>query len=158
MDWARFVDKQRACLILLLILVDFTIHGNINVSLDANLGARSSLFITNTTANGNCDTDISRNTSIYTSMDASSTNAKQLAKYNYNHKYNTKTFTDMSTNTSMKNNCQYNTQTFPSTSTNTSAKNSIRICKDTNSYNDKILKKFTDTNANAPFKANINTD
>ena len=45
-------------LILLLTLVDFTIHGNINISLDASLGARSSLSITNTTANGNCDADI----------------------------------------------------------------------------------------------------
>ena len=68
----------------------FKIHGNINISLDANLGARSSLSITNTPANGSCDTDISRNTSIYTSMDASSTNAIQLTEYNYNHKYNTK--------------------------------------------------------------------
>ena len=48
---------------LLLILVDFKLHGNITISLDANLGARSSLFITNTTANGNCDAGISRNTS-----------------------------------------------------------------------------------------------
>ena len=55
-------------LMLLLILVDFEIHGSINISLDASLGARSSLLITNTTANGNCDTDISRNTSIYTSI------------------------------------------------------------------------------------------
>ena len=85
-------------LILLLILVDFKFHGNINISLDANLGARSSLFTTNTTANGNCDTDICTNTSIYTSMDASTTNAMQLTKYNYNHKCNTKTFTNMSTN------------------------------------------------------------
>ena len=45
-------------LILLLILVDFETHVNISVSHDANLGARSSLFITNTTANGNCDADI----------------------------------------------------------------------------------------------------
>ena len=67
-------------LILLLILVDFIIHANINISLDAYLGAPSSLFSTNTTANGNCDTDISRNTSIYTSIDVSSTNAIQLTK------------------------------------------------------------------------------
>ena len=111
-----------------------------NVSLDANLGARSSLFITNTTANGNCDVDISRNTRIHTSMHASSTNAIQLTKYNYNHKYNSKTLTSMSTNTSMKNNCQYNTKTFTSTSTNTSTKNSIRICMDTNNYIDKPSK------------------
>ena len=51
-------------LTLLLILVDFKIHGNINISLDANLGARSSLLVPNTTENGDCDTDISRNTSI----------------------------------------------------------------------------------------------
>ena len=55
--------------ILLLILVDFETHVNISVSHDANLGARSSLFITNTAANRNCDADINRNTSIYTSMD-----------------------------------------------------------------------------------------
>ena len=72
-------------LILLLILVDFKIHGNINISLDANLGARSSLFVSNT-ANWNCDTGMSRKASICTSMDASSTNAMQLTKYNYNHK------------------------------------------------------------------------
>ena len=88
----------------------------ISISLDANLGARSSLFIMNTTANRNCDTDISRNSSIYISMDASSTNAIPPTKYNYKHKHNTKTFTNMSTNTSMKNNCQYNTKTFTSTS------------------------------------------
>ena len=127
-------------LILLLIFVVFEIHGNINISLDADLGAGSSRFITNTTANGNCDTDISRNTSIYTRMDASSTNAIQLTKYNYNHKFNTKTFTNMSTNTSMRNNCQYNTKTFTSTSTNTSTKNSIRICMDTNNDIDKLSK------------------
>ena len=127
-------------LILLLILVDLKIHGNINISLDANLGARSSLFITNTTANGNCDTDISRNTSICTSMDASSTNSIQLTKDNYNHKYNTKTFTNMSTNTSMENNCQCTTKTFTSTSPYTRTKNSIRICMDTNSYIDKLSK------------------
>ena len=130
-------------LILLLILVDFTIHGNINISLDANLGARSSLFNTNTAANGNCDADISRNTSIYTSMDASSTNAIQLTRYNYNHKFNTKTFTNMSTNTSMKNNCQYNTKNFTSTSTNASTKNIIRICMDTKSCIDKLSKILT---------------
>ena len=55
-------------LILLLILADFEIHVNISVSHDANLGARSSLFITNTTANRNCYADINRNTSIYASM------------------------------------------------------------------------------------------
>ena len=65
-------------LILLLILVDFKTHVNISVSHDANLGARSSLFITNTTANRNCDADINRNTSIYTSMDVSNTKAIQL--------------------------------------------------------------------------------
>ena len=127
-------------LILLLILVGFKIHGNINISLDANLGARSSFIVTNTTANGNCDTDISRNASIYTSMDASSTNAIQLTKCNYNHTQNNKTFTKMSTNTSMKNNCQYNTKTFTRTGTNTSTKNSIRICMDTNKYIDKLSK------------------
>ena len=37
-----------------------------------------SLLITNTTANRNCDADIDRNTSIYTSMDASNTKAIQL--------------------------------------------------------------------------------
>ena len=41
------------------------------------------LFITHTTANRNCDTDITRNTSIYTSMYASRTNAMQLTKYNH---------------------------------------------------------------------------
>ena len=51
-------------LILLLILVDFKTHVTISVSHDANLGARSSLFIANTTANRNCDADINRNTSI----------------------------------------------------------------------------------------------
>ena len=127
-------------LILLLILVDFKFHGNICISLDANLGALSSLFTTNTIANGNCDTDISTNTSIYTSMDACSTNAIQLTKYNYNHKCNTETFTNMSTNTSMKNSCQYNTKAFTSTSTNTSTKNSICIRMGTNNYIDKRSK------------------
>ena len=145
-------------LILLLILVDFTIHGKISISLDANLGARSSLVIAHTTANGNCDTDISRNISIYTSMDASSTNAIQLTKYNYNHKYNTKTFTNMSTNTSTKNNCPYNTKTFTSTSTNTSTKNSIRICMDTSSYTDKLSKNLRTQMPILPFKTNINID
>ena len=42
-------------LILLLILVDLKTHVDISVSHDANLGARFSLFITNTTANRNCD-------------------------------------------------------------------------------------------------------
>ena len=65
-------------LILLLILVDFKTHVNSSVSHDANLGARSSLFITNTTANRNCDADINRNTSIHTSMDVSHTKAIQL--------------------------------------------------------------------------------
>ena len=65
-------------LILLLILVDFKTHVNISVSHDANLGARSSLFIPNTTANRICDADINRNTSIYTSMDVSNTKAIQL--------------------------------------------------------------------------------
>ena len=97
-------------------------------------------FVYSTTANGNCDADISRNTSIYTSIDASSTNAIQLTKYNYNHKYNTKTFSNMSTNTSMKDSCQYNTKTDTSTSTNTSTKNSIRICMGTNKYIDKFSK------------------
>ena len=55
-------------LILLLILADFKTHVNISVSHDANLGARSSLFITNTTANRKCDADTNRNTSIYTSL------------------------------------------------------------------------------------------
>ena len=72
-------------------------------------------------------------------MDASRTNAIQLTKYNYNHKYN-KTFTNMSTSVSMKNNCQCNTKTFTNTSTNTSTKNSIRICMGTNNYIDKLLK------------------
>ena len=58
-------------LILLLILVDFKTHVSISVSHDANLGARSSLFITNTTANRNCAAGINKNTSIYTSMDVS---------------------------------------------------------------------------------------
>ena len=44
-------------LILLLILFDLKIHVNIRVSHDANLGARSSLFITSTTASRNCDVD-----------------------------------------------------------------------------------------------------
>ena len=65
-------------LILLLILVDFKTHANISVSQDANLGARFPLFITNTTANRNCDADINRNTSIYTSMDVSNTKTIQL--------------------------------------------------------------------------------
>ena len=65
-------------LILLLILVDFKTHVNISVSHDANLGARFSFFVANATANGNCDADIKRNTSIYTSMDASNTKAIQL--------------------------------------------------------------------------------
>ena len=63
-------------------------------------------------------------------------NAIQLTKYSDNHKYNTKTFTNMSTNT--RNSCQYNSKTFTSTSTNTSMKNSIRICMDTNNYIDKL--------------------
>ena len=99
-------------LILLLTLVDFKIHVNIRVSHDANLGARSSLFITNTTENRNCDADINRNTSIYTSMDVCNTKAIQLTKYNYNCQYNTKTFTNMSTNTTVESSCQYNTKTF----------------------------------------------
>ena len=65
-------------LILLLILVDFKTHVNISVIHDANLGARFSLSITNTTANRNCDADINRNTSIYTSTDVSNTEAIQL--------------------------------------------------------------------------------
>ena len=65
-------------LILLLILADFKTHVDISVSHDANLGARSSLFITNTTATRNCDADINRKTSIYTSMDVSNTKAIQL--------------------------------------------------------------------------------
>ena len=73
-------------------------------------------------------------------MGASSTKAIHLTKYNYNHKYNTKTFTNMNNKTSMKNSCQYNTKTFTSTSTNTSTKNSIRICMDTNNYIDKLSK------------------
>ena len=64
----------------------------------------------------------------------------RLTKYNYNHKYTTKTFTNMSPNTSIKINCQYYTKTFASTSTNTSSKNSIRICGGTNMYIDKLLK------------------
>ena len=80
------------------------------------------------------------NASIYTSMDASGTNAIQLTKYNFNHKYSTKTFANMSTNTSIKNNCQYNTKTFTSTSTNISTKNIILTCMDTNSYIDKLSK------------------
>ena len=119
-------------LILLLILVDFKTHVNINISHDANRGARSSLFITNTTANRNCDTDINRNTSIYTSMDAASTNSIQLTKHNYNSQCSTKTFQTVSTNTYMKNSCQYNTKTFTGTSTNTSTKSSICIYMDTN--------------------------
>ena len=114
-------------LILLLMLVDCKIHGNINISHDANLGARSSFFIANTTANRNCDADINRNASIYTSMDASSTNEIQVTDYNYSNQYNTKTFTNMGTNTSMKSSCQYNTKTSTSTSTNTSTKNSIHV-------------------------------
>ena len=113
-----------------LILVDFNIHVNINVSHGANLGARSSLFITNTTANRNCDTDINRNTSIYTSMAVSNTKAIQLKKYNYNYQCNTKTFTNRS--------CQYNTENFTNISKHTSTKNSICINTDTN--ND--IKKF----------------
>ena len=65
-------------LILLLILVDFKTHVNGSVGHDANLGARSSLSITNTTANRNCDADVNRNTGIYTSMDVSDTKAIQL--------------------------------------------------------------------------------
>ena len=61
-------------LILLLIFVDFKIHVNMTISHDANLGARFSFF-SNTTANGTCDADINRISSMYTSMDASSTNA-----------------------------------------------------------------------------------
>ena len=53
----------------------FKTHVHISVSHDAYLGARSSLFITNTTANRNCDADINRNTGIYTSMDVSNTKA-----------------------------------------------------------------------------------
>ena len=65
-------------LILLLILVDFKTHVNSSVGHHANLGARSSLFTTNTTANRNCDADNSRNASIYTSMDVVNTKAIQL--------------------------------------------------------------------------------
>ena len=71
-------------------------------------------------------------------MDAASTNAIQLTKCNYNHKYNTKTCTNMSTNTSMKSNCQYNTKTFTSTSTTFSTQNSIRICMGTNDDIEKL--------------------
>ena len=67
-------------LILHLILVDFKVHVNINISHDANLGARSSLFCPNTAANRSCDADINKSTSIYTSMDASSADAVQLRK------------------------------------------------------------------------------
>ena len=98
------------------------------------------LLFTNTTANRNCDADISRNIGIYTSMDASSTNAMQLTKYDYNHKYNAKTFTNMSTNTSIKSSSQHNTATFTTNSANTSTKNSIRICMDANNYIDKLSK------------------
>ena len=99
-----------------------------------------SLFITNTIANRNCDADVNRHTSIYTTMDASSTNAIQVTGCNYNYKYNTKTFANMSTNTSMKNSCQYNIKTFTSTSTNTRTKNSIHIYTDTNNYIEKLSK------------------
>ena len=40
-----------------------------------------SLFITNTTANRNCDADINRNTSIYTSMDVSNSTTKAIQLY-----------------------------------------------------------------------------
>ena len=125
-------------LIMLLILVDFYIPVNMNIRHDANLGARSSRFITNTTSNTNCDTDISRNTSIYTSMDVSNTNAIQLTKCNYKYQYNTKTFTNMSTNISMKNSCQYNTKTFTNISINISTKSSNCIHMDTNKDIEKL--------------------
>ena len=87
--WVKHAHRNTKCsllllmlvltLILLLILVDCKTHVNISVTHDANLGARSSLFITNTTANRNCDADICRNSSIYTSMDVSNTKAIQLS-------------------------------------------------------------------------------
>ena len=74
-------------------------------------------------------------------MDASSANAIQLTKYNYNYQYNTtKAFINMGTNTSMKDSCQYNTRTFTSISTNTSTKKSICIYMDMNNYIAKLLK------------------
>ena len=97
-------------LILLFILVDFKTHVNISVSQDANLGAHFPLFITNTTANRNCDADINRNTSIYTSMDVSNTKAIQL----YSQQNTTIIVNTIlkSTNTNVKSTCQYNTKTF----------------------------------------------
>ena len=149
---------QILTLILLLILVHFKTHVNISVSLDVNLGACSSLLITNTTAHRNCDADSTRNTSIYTSMDVSTTKATQLTKYNYNCQYNTKTFTNMSTNTSVNSSCRYNTKTFTNISTTTSStKSSICIYMDTNNDIEKFYN-FGDTNANTPFKIDIIID
>ena len=122
-------------LMLLIILVDSKIQVNINISRDANLGVRSSLFIANTTADRNCDTDSNRNTSIYTSMEVSN---RQLTKYNYNYQYNTMTFPNTSANICMRNSCQYNTKTFTNTSTNTSTKYTIRIYVDTNNEVEKL--------------------
>ena len=65
-------------------------------------------------------------------MDVANTKAMQLTKYNYNCQYNTKTFTNMSTNTSVKSSCQHNTKTFTNSSTNTSTKGSLCISMDTN--------------------------
>ena len=126
----------------------------LNVSHDANLGARSSVFITDTTANRNCDTDINRNTCIYTSMDVSNTRAIQLTKYkNYNYQYNTKTFTNTSTNTSVKSRCQYNTKAFTNISTNT-----VFVFIWIRTMVLRHFINFNDTNANTPFKININID
>ena len=65
--------------------------------------------------------------------------AIQLTKYNYKCQYNTKTFTNMSTNTSVKSTCQYNTKTCTNISTNTSTKSSICIYMDTNKDIEKFL-------------------
>ena len=71
--------------------------------------------------------------------------AIQLTKYNYNCRYSTKTFTNMSTNTSVKSTCQYNTKTFTNMSTNTSVK---RTCQ----YNTKT---FTNISTNTSTKSSI---
>ena len=70
--------------------------------------------------------------------------AIQLTKYNHNYQYDTKTFTNKSTNISMKNTCQHNTETFISISTNTTKKKYLYLY----GYEQLYRETFTDTTAN----------
>ena len=78
-------------------------------------------------------------------MDVSNTKALQLySQQNTTISVNnTKTFTNMSTNTNVKSTCQYNTKTFTNISTNTSTKSSICIYMDTNKDIEKFFKLAT---------------